>query len=273
MAPRPLVSVVMAVLEPHPTYFPAAVQSVLQQSYEELELVIVEDPSRQSAAELLRSFSDSRICHHCNKTRTSHVAQRNLCLSRARGDLVAVLDADDLCDVQRIQKQVEFLRRHDDVSVLGSQLEIIDASGSHLGWRRYPLDHAAIHDAMRRHNPIAHPSAMFRRPLVLDAGGYRYERYPANEDYELWCRLAHCGARFANYPEPLLQYRLHRGGMKATRLRGIIRGTLDVKTLHWSDEMDWPARMRMHLERALLLLPSSLVYRLFVWMQYQKEKP
>jgi glycosyltransferase involved in cell wall biosynthesis len=263
MPPEPLVSVAMTVLNPHPEYFPAAVASVLGQTYKNLELIIVEDPSPQSAADLLHPFSDPRIILHRNRERTSHSQQRNLSLELARADLVAIMDADDVCLPNRIAKQVEYLHEHREIDVLGSQLTAIDASGRPLGTRRYPTSPAEIHGAFPLYNPIAQPSVMFRKTAVMAAGGYQYDRFPAVEDYELWSRLASRGVKFANHSEALLQYRLHPGGMKATRLKGILRGTIDVKLRHWRAALGWRGNLRLQLERALLLIPPTITYRLF----------
>ena len=273
MSEQTLVSVVMVVLEPQPIYFLEAVSSVLAQTYEELELVIIEDPSTRSAGELLSQFSDHRIRHCCNPTRTSFIAQKNQALACARGSLVAVMDADDVCHPRRLQAQVEFLRLHGDISVLGSQLEVIDTSSRCIGWRQYPLDHMAIMRAMTLFNPIAHPSVMFRRDAVLAGGGYQYKGPWAAADYELWSRLARAGIRFANHPEPLLKYRIHRDSSKATALRDTIRGTLDVKERYWRDKMGWGGRLRMHTERAMLILPPRFVFSLFYHTQYRDRRP
>ena len=92
-------------------------------------------------------------------------------------------------------------------AVLGSQLTIIDHASQVIGWRSYPTAHAAIVESMRRFNPLAHPSVIFRKNFVRNAGGYL--PYPGNEDYELWSRLAGQGAGFGNHPEALLRYRIH----------------------------------------------------------------
>jgi hypothetical protein len=137
----------------------------------------------------------------------------------------------------------------------------------------YPTDDAGIKRALPRFNPLAHPSVMYRKRVVLEAGGYRYRRYPACEDYELWSRMARSGKRFANHPAPLLRYRIHPGAMKTTHLRGILRGVREVKQMHWVDQMDWRGRLRMCGERGLLWLPPSVALRLFVWSQYRRRRP
>src|SRR5688572_457670 len=138
MPSQPLVSVVMTVLDPGPRYFHEAVASVLAQDYSHWELVIVEDPSSRSPGRLLQAFDDPRIVYFANPARTSHSRQRNQSLALARGELVATLDADDVCQLDRISQQVRFLADHPDVDVVGTQLAIIDGEGKLIGSRNYP---------------------------------------------------------------------------------------------------------------------------------------
>jgi glycosyltransferase involved in cell wall biosynthesis len=254
----------MPVLDPHPVYFPAAVRSVLDQTLDDIELVIVEDPSARSAAEMLQPFKDPRIRHYLNPQRTCLVDQRNATLGHARADLIACLDADDVCEPDRLQKQVDYLRQHPDVCVVGSQLTIIDENSQPRGHRNYPMQHEEIIAALPRFNPIAQPAVMFRSGDVQQVGGYEYKQYVGLEDYDLWSRLAKRGFRFANHPQRLLRYRIHPGGLKASKLRGMIRGTLTVKRMHWSGQMGLRGRLRMLLERMLLWMPPGLVLKAFL---------
>jgi glycosyltransferase involved in cell wall biosynthesis len=258
----------MPVLDPHPVYFRQAVQSVLDQTFTDFELVIVEDPSKTDGKALLAGLDDPRIRHIQNPARTSLVDQRNRGLAETRADLIALLDADDIMQPERLAKQVEYLATHKDVGVLGSQLFIIDSDGAQVGLRAYPLSHDEIFAAMSRYNALAQPSVMCRKQLLVDANGYQYRTFPVNEDYELWSRLATRGVKFANHPEPLLRYRVHPLGTKAMMLHHMLRATLDVKKQFWRDHMDTRARLRFYGERALLRLPASWVLKLFIMTHY-----
>lgn len=269
----PRVSVVMPVWGPHPRHFPAAVRGVLDQTVRDLELVIVEDPSERRAADLLTAFDDPRIRHVVNPRRTSLVEQRNRCLAEARAEWVALQDADDVSEPHRLERQLDYLAANPDVAVFGSQLRIIDDADRPCGFRAYPRDHDAIVRAMRRYNPVGQPSVVYRRDVVRGAGGYQYGKYPSVEDYDLWCRLARAGHRFANHAEPLVRYRVHPEGSKTAKLRGILRGTIDVKRTHWGREMDAGARARLWAERLMLALPPRLVLALFLRTQYSTRLP
>jgi glycosyltransferase involved in cell wall biosynthesis len=261
----------MPVLAPHPVYFRQAVDSILAQTLADLELIIVEDPSESSGADLLRDISDPRLRHIRNEQRTSLVDQRNQALAATRADVIAMLDADDVAEPERLAKQLAFLGEHPDIGVVGSQLTIIDETGTVIGTRRYPTEHAEIVRAMARYNAIAQPSVMCRRRVIFDAGCYQYRAFPVNEDYELWSRLAASGVRLANYPESLIRYRVHPSGTKAAMLRRMLRATIDVKNKFWRDQMDLGARARFWAEHALLGLPPALVLKLFMMTQYRER--
>jgi glycosyltransferase involved in cell wall biosynthesis len=269
----PLVSVVMVVLDPDPVYFPQAVQSVLRQTSPDLELIVVEDPSARSAGEFLSRCPDPRVRHVANPRRTSLLEQRNRGLAEARGDFVAVLDADDVWEPDRLEKQLAFLRDHPEVGVVASLIRIIDEAGRVCGARVFPLRHEEIARALRRFNPICQSSVLMRTDLVREAGGYRLKEPTGVEDYELWCRLARRGVRFATYPEALVRYRLHPGQLKATRMRDLLLGTVLVKEMHWRGQADLGDRLRVWLERALLWLPPRLVLGLLARTCYRHTLP
>jgi glycosyltransferase involved in cell wall biosynthesis len=259
----------MPVLNPHPVYFRLAVRSLLTQTFRDWELLIVEDPSEQSAQALLADVDDARLRHIAHERRTNFVTQLNRGLAEARGDWVARLDADDIAAPERLQMQVEFLQAHPEIAVVGSQIRIIDAAGQPLGYRAYPLEHERIVASFRRFNALAHPSVLFRKELVLKVGGYQRPEYHPAEDYELWSRMAVHGLRFANLPEALLDYRVHDQATKITRLRATLQHTLSVKELYWRRSMNGGDQLRFWGERLLMLLPAKVILRLFTWHEYR----
>lgn len=260
MTARPAVTVVMPVRDPDPEHFLIAVQSVLNQTMADFELLIVEDVGDRPAAEILGKFSDARIRHLANEGIGSLAEARNRGLCEARSDLVAMFDADDMCHAERLHRQHERMSRDHDLVVLGTQITIRNDAGETTGARVYPSTHDAIVRTLPLYNPIAHPSVMLRRQSVLDAGGYRDR---VCEDYDLWSRLAHLQARFANLDEDLVMYRIHAGAMKIRELRATIRDTLRIKLEHWPGQLGLRGHARMIGERLLLLLPKSLVLSLF----------
>ena len=268
---HPLVSVLMPVLNARADYLREAVESIRGQTFADWELVVVEDPSPNLSGTMLQQMNDSRIRHLVNAERTSLAQQLNRGIAESRGELIARMDADDMAAPDRLSAQVEFLRTHPDVTVVGTQIEIIDDDGRPLGYRNYPLGSDAIRDALRRFNALAHPAVMFRKDEISRAGGYRHPEFQGAEDYELWCRLAQAGARFANLPQALLRYRIHGGATKKQRFKAMLRNTLRIKRMYWRKQMGFRDRMRYYAERLLLHLPPRFVHWLFRRSQFQKK--
>ncbi len=269
----PRISAVISVVDPHPVYFREAVASILGQTVRDLELVIIEEPSSRRVADVLDGINDPRIRHFCHPHRTSLVEQRNRGLEKARSDLVALLDADDVCLPNRFEKQLKFIELHPEVSVLGTQLEIIDPQSRTIGYRVYPVEPDDVARALRIYDPIAQPSVMLRKAAVIEAGGYQYTRYKFVEDYELWCRMAMKGYQLANMPEALTRYRVHPQGAKTTSLRSSLLGTIDVKRMYFSKSLTAREWIRLLAEHALLYLPGSLVIKLFLAVNVRRRRP
>jgi glycosyltransferase involved in cell wall biosynthesis len=267
---EPRVSVVIPVFMPDAVYFRQAIDSVLSQSFADFELIVVEDPSPSSGQALLARIDDPRITYILNGGRTSLPRQHNRGLAEARGSFICRFDADDICEPQRIERELAFLQSHPDVDVVGSNLTVIDGESKVTGTRRYPSAHEEIVSSMRRFNPIANSTVMFRREIYERFGGWRDSALPA-QDYEWYSRLAAGGARFANLEEPLVRYRLHGGSIKSSQLRGTILTTIDVKRTYWAKDMDAGSRAMLWAEQLLLLLPSWLVLKLFVAVRYGRR--
>lgn len=268
---KPSLSVVMAVWNPDSAFFPIAVRSILDQTFTDFELIIVEDPSPRNGLQILAGLKDDRIRYVSNDERVGLIAQRNQGLAAARADLVAILDADDIAEPSRLRKQMDFLIEHTEIDVLGSQISVIDERGTPRGFRRFPESPDEILAAMPYFVPLSHPSVMYRRNTILFNGGYRNFVHQHVDDYELWSRLATKGIKFANMNEALVQYRIHSEMGKVRKLREVIRGVVRVKQIYWSDTMDLKARIRMWGERCLLFLPSSLVIRLMMVLLYREK--
>lgn len=266
----PIVSVLLPAYAPDPVHFRIAVESVLAQTFQQFELLVLEDPSNNPVAPMLAGFSDLRIRHILAEGKGSLVDSLNRGLAEARGEFIARMDADDVCSPTRFEEQVEYLRRRPEVQVLGSQLRIIDQNGGVNGYREYPTEHEDILAAMPSYNAIAHPTVLFRKECVLSEGGYRAF---FTEDYELWSRLATQGVRFGNHPDALLDYRVIPEGIRAAKVRKMLDGTLEVKRLYWRPRMRLKDRLRMWGEQILRWVPPGLVLRLFMLKTFKKRAP
>jgi glycosyltransferase involved in cell wall biosynthesis len=205
----PQLSVTMAVHDAE-RYLGAALESIQKQSFADFELIAVDDGSRDGSLAILQRHAarDPRL-RVIARPHAGIVAARSAALAVATGELVAIMDADDLAHPERLARQVAHLRAHPEIVALGTGVEIIDPEGWPIRRPKPPLEHAAIDAALMRGRgeALVHPSVVFRRAAMLAAGGYR-EGFDSVEDLDLCLRLAERG-RLANLPETLLRYRHH----------------------------------------------------------------
>ena len=192
--------------------------SVLGQTLDDFECIIVDDGSSDRTPELIRGLAslDPRV----RPMRVEHggiVAALNAAIRIARAPLIARMDADDVCMRQRFERQVAYLEQHPECVAVGSWVRLTDPYGSDLTHLRTALTHQQIEADLLKANGWAmfHPTVMMRREAVLAVGGYR-RQYQWSEDIDLFLRLAEVG-RLANIPEVLLRYRQHASSVNRTR--------------------------------------------------------
>ena len=137
----------------------------------------------------------------------------------AKYDIVARMDSDDICASDRFEKQLAYLDAHPECDIVGGQItEFIDTPDNIVGKRNVPCDNDAIYHYMRSRCALNHPTVMFRKKAVLDAGNY--QDWFWNEDYYMWIRMMEQNCVFANLPDVLVNMRSgldqygRRGGLK-----------------------------------------------------------
>ena len=209
----PAVSVVMPVYNAMP-YLPLAIESILTQSFDDFELIVLDDASTDEGHAFLASVRDPRLLViRCGKQGLGALLNEGLRI--ARGRYVACMHGDDISLTDRFLHQWHYLEHNTDVGVVGCQYDIINQQGAITQHIALPTSDAQIKFHLLARCPFAHPGVMYRRDLVLSVGGYQAELVPT-EDYDLWWRLADC-CRFANLPETLLRYRRHLTNLSITQ--------------------------------------------------------
>ncbi len=195
-----------------------AVESVLNQTFEDFESLIIDDASTDASVELIRSYEDSRIRLVLNGENMGQAASLNVGLELARGRYVARLDQDDISMPRRLDAQKRLLDSRPDVGVVCAWEHSIDEKGRKVReWRSEITDFGAYIGTLTLGLcPVWHPSTMFRRDLVTELGGYNPDFAPA-EDFELWVRIAQARFGGAIVPEFLVLQRIHGGRQSETR--------------------------------------------------------
>jgi glycosyltransferase involved in cell wall biosynthesis len=203
----PQVSVIMAVWN-REKYLRSAIESVLNQSFPDFELIIVDDGSTDSSLEISKSYSDSRIRILENSENLGPTLSRNKALQVVKSDFIAILDSDDVAQKDRLKIQLSYLESQPEVACVGSNFESIDESGNCFSESSFPTSELWLRWRMLYQNVLAHSSVMFRKSMVGEKAYNEDFRYAA-EDYELWGRLLKTGKRIHILSENLIQLRYH----------------------------------------------------------------
>jgi glycosyltransferase involved in cell wall biosynthesis len=200
------VSVVMPVYNAEGTVF-QALESLRRQTFQPLEIIVVNDGSTDGTLEILREQPDIRLLNHSHR---GIVPALNNGLAAACGDYIARMDSDDLCHPERIEKQAAFLDAFQDLGIVGCKVKFGGNRKKQAGYAAYvdwinkliEPDDIALNRFIE--SPFAHPSVMFRRRLFEQFGAYRDGSFP--EDYELWLRWIANGVKAGKVDEELVTW-------------------------------------------------------------------
>lgn len=215
--PSPALSILIGAYN-CPRYLPAAITSILNQTFRDFELLLIDDGStdRRTPA-LLKKFArrDSRI-RIITAAHSGIVGIRNIGLAEAAAPLIGCMDQDDCSLPDRFAAQVAFLEQHPEVAVVGGWQETMDAAGRPIRTIEAPTQHTPMDDAhLSGVTTIGHPTALYRAQVARAVGGYLPQTELA-EDLDLWLRIAEV-ARIANLPKVLLRYRVHSASTSSLR--------------------------------------------------------
>ena len=213
-----LISVVMSVRNGE-EYLCQSIESILCQSYNHFEFIIIDDASEDQTNTICRRYKkkDPRIMFYKNAKHLGLTGSLNKGVRLARGKYIARMDADDVSAPTRFEKQIHFLENNRSCKLLGSRGYFADATGRKQWIIATPLTDQAIRKTMFQDNPFIHSSVMFERKAALECGLYD-EDFKRAQDYEFWCRilLFHEGA---NLEEPLICWRENKNGISVAKLQ------------------------------------------------------
>jgi glycosyltransferase involved in cell wall biosynthesis len=225
------VSVVMPVYNVE-RYVAGAVASVLAQTHENVELLVVDDLSPDNSVAICESFGDPRIRILRHRENRGLAGARNTGIRHATGDIIAFLDSDDLWLPTKLERHLAHLRKAPQVGVSYSRSAFIDDNGNSLRFHQMPKLHEIDTGHLLCRNPIGNGSAPVIRREALEAARFKAAFYGAEEDFwfddrfrqsediECWIRMSILGDwRFEGIPEPLTLYRVNAGGLSANVLR------------------------------------------------------
>lgn len=270
---NPLVSVVMPNYNSE-KYIQEAIESIINQTYDNWELIIIDDNSKDNSWNIIKSYSekDNRIRAYKNPKNMKIAKTRNEGLNRVSNTAkyIAVMDSDDVSMNTRIEKQVDFLENNLDFGAIGGHTYIINEDSKIIAERKYETNPEKISKIIIKKSPLANPVSMIRKSVIKELGGYN-EKYLRCHDYEMWFRIAE-NHKLGNIDEYLLKYRLSTTQGKTTHLKDTLRYTLDIQR-KWLFNKNFfsISGLLYHLgEYLMYALPSGVILKLFKKMTYKK---
>lgn len=201
----PKVSILLPVYNAE-KYLSSCLDSLLEQTFQDFEIIAINDASSDSSLHILKAYAnkDSRIKIYCNESNLKISPTLNKGLKIASAPLVMRMDADDIAFPQRIERQYCFMQSYPEVSISGTGIQVL---GTDVIWH-VPESNNKIRATLFFNSPILHPTAIYKKEVIINAGGYS-ENAPYAEDYDLWHRLStNKNIIFSNIDIPLLYYRI-----------------------------------------------------------------
>jgi glycosyltransferase involved in cell wall biosynthesis len=204
-----LVSVIMPVYN-CAKFIDEAITSIVNQTYRNLEIFIIDDCSSDGTIEIISNWAkiDSRINIIFKNENLGYVDSLNLAIRIANGKYLARMDGDDICYLDRIEKQVLFLENNPTIGVLGTGYRFIGSNKSFIPL----LEHDYICIGLLLESQMAHPTVMFRKSVLETLPRLYNDEFTPTEDYEFWIYLSN-KTKLANLSEILLEYRVHENNI------------------------------------------------------------
>jgi glycosyltransferase involved in cell wall biosynthesis len=204
-----------------PKFLDESLQSIESQTLRPSEIVMVQDGAiTQELEKIISKWNDKLPIHRViNKENLGLGQSLNLGLEVCNEEIVARMDADDICHPHRFEIQYKFLVQNPDISVVGSWIAEFSNNINNINtYRKLPEEHYDLYNFAKKRCPLNHPTVMFKKSDILNVGSYNNFRF--QQDYHLWGRMLNSGYKMANIPMVLLFMRAdeelfeRRGGMK-----------------------------------------------------------
>lgn len=243
----PIISIVMPVYNGD-KYIRECIDSILSQTYIDFELIIINDGSTDTTQKIIESYKDERILlinnHH------DFIDSLNIGISKAQGQYIARMDADDIMFPHRLQKHVKFMKEHQEIDVCGGAMKLFGAvdNESHPSTDPLLLKLNFLHA-----NQISHPTVMMKTCLrelfpKKDNIFQMYQKgYDCAEDYKLWIDLIQKGCNITNISEILIKYRISESQVTRKNQSTMINSSLRIQAEYIENIMDQITKINENL--------------------------
>jgi len=213
-----------------------AIKSVLNQTYQDFEIIVVDDGSIDNTEEIVKDFTDFRIHYICHKYNQGVSATRNTGIRASRGEYIALLDSDDEWLPEKLSKQIKVLQYESpEVGAVYSNLCYIDENGKNTNKLLNPKKGGYIYEDLLGRNCVGPPSTLLIRKECFNRVGLFDNLLNAQEDWDMWIRIAKY-YRFVFIKIPLIKYRKHSSQIsKNLEVKTVTANRILVK---YTDELE-----------------------------------
>ncbi len=261
----PTVSVVLPTYNSS-SFLSAAIDSILNQTFTNFELLLLDDCSSDDTRKIIEKYAqkDNRISYIFNDKNLGIAKNRNKGIKAAKGKYIANMDHDDICDVTRLETQVQFLEKNPDYSAVGGQILIIDENADIVGKRQYPVFHQEIVKIISNISPMCNPAVLIRKSSIEQLGLYD-EKLPGVEDYDMWFKMVYHGWKLQNLKNVCFKYRVTKNQQKEANLKNLLSLSQAVQR-RWLVKKPFFSlkAIILHFARYLLfLVPNQLILYVF----------
>ena len=229
----PTVSVLLPVYNAQ-DYLRESIDSILNQSFTDFELIIMNDGSTDGSKEIIDSYSDSRI-KVVHQENAGLPVTLNRAIALAKGQYLARQDADDVSLPERLERQVDLMRQG--IDICGCDFDIIDATGQLTQKIIVPHTDQMMIITLACTVPFAHGSVMLRKSF-LEKHSLYYDESVVTEDYDLWCRIFQTGGVFGNVPESLFHYRQLTQSLSKVTAKPALENTRKLRRTFVKNHLD-----------------------------------
>jgi glycosyltransferase involved in cell wall biosynthesis len=264
MNEQPLVSVIIPVYNTE-KYVGEAIESILNQTYKNLEILILDDASTDRTPEIVEEYAkkDLRIKVFHNEKNLNIAGNRNKGVNLSRGKYIIWQDADDISAPTRVEKQVKLMEENPEVGICGGYIHSFNEHGL-MDTRMYDESDGPLRNNIFKFSPVAQPSAIVRKECFDTLGNYNLS-LPAAEDLDFSFRVG-TKYKFANVQEVVILYREHQSSNTYSKLRNQINKTLEVRN-HYSSgynyKMTLTDRLAYYATWLVSFLPAEISIPLF----------
>lgn len=215
----PKVSVIMGIYNSKSyDYLEKAISSILNQTYKDFELIICDDGSTNECVAWAKEIvgADSRVRFIANEKNSGLPVTLNHCLEESKGEYIARMDDDDICSVERLERQMDFINTHPEYDIVGTNANICDENG--VIWGEYLLEEIPTKKSFLWNSPIIHASTIMKKSSLDEVNGYRVSKETMRcEDYDLFMRMFAKGMKAYTIQEKLYDIRVVNDSTKKHR--------------------------------------------------------